>query len=95
MTRTLSLTIACAALVSIAPAAFAQAPPPGPMTFFVTSIGPGRGGDLGGLAGADAHCQALALAAGFGGRNWRAYSDDPLAAIDLEIAALAAAELDR
>lgn len=73
MTRTLSLTIACAALVSIAPAAFAQAPPPGPMTFFVTSIGPGRGGDLGGLAGADAHCQALALAAGFGGRNWRAY----------------------
>ena len=73
MSRILSLTIACAALASIAPVAFAQAPPPGPMTFFVTSVGSGRGGDLGGLAGADAHCQALALAAGFGGRNWRAY----------------------
>lgn len=43
------------------------------MTFFVTSAGPGRGGDLGGLAGADAHCQSLAQAAGAGGRTWRAY----------------------
>jgi len=43
------------------------------MTFFVTSAGPGRGADLGGLAGADAHCQALAQAAGAGGRTWRAY----------------------
>jgi hypothetical protein len=49
--------------------------PPGPkdMTFFVTSAGPGKGGDLGGLAGADAHCQALAKAAGAGDREWRAY----------------------
>ena len=46
---------------------------PGNMTFFVTSAGPGKGGDLGGLAGADAHCQALAKAAGAGDRNWRAY----------------------
>jgi len=44
-----------------------------PMTFFVTSVGPGKGGDLGGLAGADAHCQALATAAGAGAREWRAY----------------------
>jgi len=44
-----------------------------PMTFFVTSVGPGKGGDLGGLAGADAHCQALAKAAGAGDREWRAY----------------------
>jgi len=44
-----------------------------PMTFFVTSAGPGKGGDLGGLAGADAHCQKLASAAGAGGRTWRAY----------------------
>jgi len=44
-----------------------------PMTFFVTSVGPGKGGDLGGLAGADAHCQALATAAGAGNREWRAY----------------------
>ncbi len=44
-----------------------------PMTFFVTSNGPGEGGNLGGLAGADAHCQMLAAAAGAGGRSWRAY----------------------
>jgi len=42
-------------------------------TFFVTSAGPGKGGDLGGLAGADAHCQMLAAAAGAGNRTWRAY----------------------
>jgi hypothetical protein len=41
--------------------------------FFVTSRGPGRGGDLGGLAGADAHCQALAKAEGSGDHTWRAY----------------------
>lgn len=41
--------------------------------FFVTSTGLGRGGDLGGLAGADAHCQALAKAEGSGDHNWRAY----------------------
>jgi hypothetical protein len=43
------------------------------MTFFVTSVGPGNGADLGGLAGADAHCQELAEAAGAGSRTWRAY----------------------
>ncbi len=37
-------------------------PTPAKMTFFVTSVGMGKGGDLGGLAGADAHCQALAAA---------------------------------
>ncbi len=41
--------------------------------FFLTSEGPGRGGDLGGLAGADAHCQTLAQAVGAGDKNWRAY----------------------
>lgn len=44
-----------------------------PMSFFVTSSNPGKGGDLGGLAGADAHCRSLATAAGAGGRTWRAY----------------------
>lgn len=44
-----------------------------PMTFFITSVGPGKGADLGGLAGADRHCQALAGAAGAGDRTWRAY----------------------
>jgi hypothetical protein len=43
------------------------------MTFFVTSAGPGKGGDLGGLEGADRHCQQLAQAAGAGGKTWRAY----------------------
>ena len=43
------------------------------MTFFVTSRGPGKGGDLGGLSGADAHCQALAQAEGAGDHTWRAY----------------------
>jgi hypothetical protein len=43
------------------------------MTFFVTSATPGTGADLGGLAGADAHCQKLAASVGAGGRTWRAY----------------------
>jgi hypothetical protein len=43
------------------------------MSFFVTSAGPGRGADLGGLKGADQHCQTLAKAAGAGERTWRAY----------------------
>jgi predicted small secreted protein len=43
------------------------------MSFFVTSANPGRGADFGGLAGADRHCEALATAAGAGGKNWRAY----------------------
>jgi hypothetical protein len=43
------------------------------MTFFVTSAGPGKGGDLGGLEGADSHCRSLAQAAGAGSRTWRAY----------------------
>lgn len=43
------------------------------MSFFVTSTGSGKGADLGGLAGADKHCQDLAKAAGAGNRQWRAY----------------------
>ena len=49
--------------------AFAQST----MTFFITSAGPGKGADLGGLAGADRHCQSLAAAAGAGNRTWHAY----------------------
>jgi hypothetical protein len=44
-----------------------------PMIFFVTSVSVGKGGDLGGLAGADAHCAMLAQAAGSTGKIWRAY----------------------
>ena len=43
------------------------------MTFFITSVGPGNGANLGGLDGADKHCQALATAAGAGKHTWRAY----------------------
>lgn len=43
------------------------------MSFFITSAGPGNGANLGGLAGADKHCQTLAAAAGAGNRTWRAY----------------------
>jgi hypothetical protein len=45
----------------------------GEMSFFVTSVGVGDGANLGGLEGADAHCQQLAQAAGAGDRTWRAY----------------------
>ena len=51
-----------------------------PMTFFVTSVGLGKGGDLGGLAGADAHCQALATAVGAGNHTWHAYLSTQVAA---------------
>ena len=44
-----------------------------PMSFFITSVGPGNGADLGGLEGADGHCRALAEAVGAGDLEWRAY----------------------
>ena len=51
-----------------------QQPPQFPnMTFFITSTNPGKGADLGGLEGADKHCQALAARHGAGGKTWRAY----------------------
>ncbi len=77
-------SLAVAGLLALATPAQAQAPSspaaqpnPANMTFFVTSTNPGRGADLGGLAGADAHCQALAQAAGAGRRTWRAYLSTP------------------
>ena len=50
---------------------------PAAMSFFITSAGPGDGGNLGGIAGADAHCQKLASAAGAGSRRWHAYLSAP------------------
>ena len=50
----------------------AQQKPSG-LSFFITSVGSGKGADLGGLEGADRHCQQLAQAAGAGTRSWRAY----------------------
>ncbi len=67
-----ALTVALAGsayLVHAQPAA----QPPQPMSFFVTSVGVGSGANLGGLAGADKHCQTLAAAAGGGGKTWHAY----------------------
>lgn len=43
------------------------------MSFFITSVNPGKGADLGGLAGADVHCSALAQTTGVKGKNWKAY----------------------
>jgi hypothetical protein len=62
--------LACVAVLAAGVAAQAQDTS---MSFFITSAGPGDGGNLGGLEGADAHCQTLAAAAGAGGKTWRAY----------------------
>ena len=63
----------CGATEAAAQANPAAQQPQQPMGFFITSVGKGDGANLGGLAGADAHCQELARAAGGGGRTWHAY----------------------
>jgi hypothetical protein len=74
MTRTfLAGVLLLGATGAFAQQAAAPAAPPPPLGFFVTSTGLGKGADLGGLAGADAHCQKLAASAGAGNRTWRAY----------------------
>ena len=73
--KILIASLACA-LSAAASAQQSGGPPPPdplPMGFFVTSVGLGDGGNLGGLEGADAHCQALAEEVGAGDREWRAY----------------------
>jgi hypothetical protein len=70
MKMTVAASVATLAVLAMAGVAQAQQ---ANMTFFVTSAGPGNGADLGGLAGADRHCQTLAQAAGAGGKTWRAY----------------------
>jgi hypothetical protein len=72
MNKTLCITATAGALIVLGTSAnlFAQQ---ATMTFFVTSAGPGKGADLGGLEGADRHCQTLAQAAGAGTKTWRAY----------------------
>ena len=62
--------LAAAAILALGAGANAQQ---ANMTFFVTSAGSGNGANLGGIAGADKHCQDLAAAAGAGSHTWRAY----------------------
>jgi hypothetical protein len=62
-----------ASLIAVAGAGIATAQDASKMTFFITSVGSGKGGDLGGLGGADKHCQQLAAAVGAGNKTWRAY----------------------
>jgi hypothetical protein len=71
------VVISCVVLAACAGAGSTSsggsAVPQSGMSFFLTSAGSGKGADFGGLAGADAHCQKLAAAAGAGNRTWRAY----------------------
>ena len=71
MSATRALRVAATMAATLMPAGLVHAQPAA-MTFFVTSVGSGNGADLGGLAGADAHCQALAQAVGAAG-TWHAY----------------------
>ena len=70
MHKKTSLTFAAVALLALT---VGGAQSQQQMSFFITSAGPGKGADLGGLEGADRHCQQLAQAAGAGGKTWRAY----------------------
>jgi hypothetical protein len=73
MSMRMKLSAVAVALAVMGLAGAAHAQDSKKMSFFVTSNGPGKGADLGGLAGADKHCAALAKAAGAGNRTWRAY----------------------
>ncbi len=68
-----ALFVAAAILALGATGAVSQDKPSDKMSFFLTSVGSGDGANLGGLEGADAHCQMLASAVGAGGKTWRAY----------------------
>jgi hypothetical protein len=73
MKHVLSISItATIAMLSLTWIASSQEKKSG-MQFFITSVGSGKGADLGSLAGADKHCQTLAQAVGAGDRTWRAY----------------------
>lgn len=86
MHRTMRRTtwLAAAGLTILVGCASTQPPQPSArdMTFFVTSAGPGKGANLGGLEGADQHCQSLAKAAGAGDRTWRAYLSTQASALN-------------
>jgi hypothetical protein len=70
MNKNLPIFAIALSLAMTAPAVLSQ---DNSMSFFITSAGPGDGANLGGIDGADAHCQGLAAAAGAGGKTWKAY----------------------
>src|SRR5215472_13287407 len=74
-TKCFAIVVSVSAVSLASTASQAQQPPPQSpnMTFFITSAGPGKGADLGGVEGADRHCQTLAQNAGAGSKTWRAY----------------------
>lgn len=67
------MPLVAAGLLTLGSCAMLQSDADKGMSFFITSVGPGKGGDLGGLEGADRHCQSLAASAGAGQLTWRAY----------------------
>jgi hypothetical protein len=74
MMRAMSVTVSMLGVAALlGSCAGMQESGPAGMSFFITSVGTGKGADLGGLDGADRHCQNLAKAAGAGARTWRAY----------------------
>ncbi len=73
MKGTSKLRLAISVALAAAGLSACSMTPQNSMTFFVTSVGGGKGADLGGLSGADQHCQKLAQAVGAGNRTWRAY----------------------
>ena len=72
-TRNVALSLTALGLLALPVHAAGQQQQTEPMGFFITSVGLGNGGNLGGLEGADAHCQSLAETVGAGNRTWRAY----------------------
>ncbi|MCC6983304.1 MAG: hypothetical protein IT535_08540 [Bauldia sp.] len=76
MNKKIAIALASVAALTVLGFGPAQAQAPaetGDPSFFITSVGLGDGANLGGIEGADAHCQSLAAAAGWGGATWRAY----------------------
>jgi hypothetical protein len=75
METSMKSALIIASVLTLASCESMQSPPAtgGAPSFFVTSTGVGKGADLGGIEGADQHCQSLAKAAGLGNRTWRAY----------------------
>lgn len=73
LAKNIALIGATVTILSLSGCAMQSSAPANPMSFFVTSVNPGKGADFGGLAGADAYCETLAATVGAQGRNWRAY----------------------